>query len=36
MRIYPELDLGIVVMANTTRSYRHDVLMRAAVAAFAR
>jgi len=36
MRVYPELDLGIVVMANTTRSYQHDVLMRAAVATFAR
>src|SRR6478752_6994541 len=36
MRIYPELDLGIVVMANTTRSYQHDVLMRAAAATFAR
>jgi CubicO group peptidase (beta-lactamase class C family) len=35
MRIYPELDLGIVVMANTTRSYHHDALMQAAVAAFA-
>ncbi len=35
MRLYPELDLGIVVMANTTRSYHHDVLMRAAVATFA-
>src|SRR6478609_42489 len=36
MRIYPALDLGVAVMANTTRSYQHDVLMRAAVAAFAR
>ena len=36
MRIYPELDLGIVVMANSTRSYQHDLLMRAAVATFAR
>jgi CubicO group peptidase (beta-lactamase class C family) len=35
MRIYPELDLGVAVMANTTSSYQHDTLMREAVATFA-
>jgi CubicO group peptidase (beta-lactamase class C family) len=35
MRIYPELDLGVAVMANTTRSYQHEALMREAVATFA-
>jgi CubicO group peptidase (beta-lactamase class C family) len=35
MRLYPDLDLGVVVMANTTRSYEHDLLMRDLVAAFA-
>ena len=29
MRMYPEQDLGIVVMANTTRPYEHHVLMEA-------
>ncbi|GAA3168969.1 serine hydrolase domain-containing protein [Blastococcus jejuensis] len=29
MRIYPGLDLGIVVMANTTRPYDHHALMKA-------
>jgi CubicO group peptidase (beta-lactamase class C family) len=27
MRIYPDLDLGIVLMANTTRPYDHHALM---------
>ena len=26
MRIYPDLDLGLVVMANTTARYDHDAL----------
>jgi hypothetical protein len=34
MRLYPGLDLGIVVMANTTRPYRHDRLMTALAIAF--
>jgi CubicO group peptidase (beta-lactamase class C family) len=34
MRLYPGLDLGIVVMANTTRPYGHDRLMAALVTAF--
>jgi hypothetical protein len=29
MRLYPDLDLGIVVMTNTTRAYDHAVLMDA-------
>jgi hypothetical protein len=32
--MYPELDLGIVVMANTTRPYDHAVLMDALRTAF--
>ncbi len=36
MRLYPELDLGIVVMANTTQPYDHDAVMRAVVAISAR
>jgi CubicO group peptidase (beta-lactamase class C family) len=31
MRLYPGLGLGVVVMANTTRPYDHDAVMRAAV-----
>jgi CubicO group peptidase (beta-lactamase class C family) len=34
MRIYPDLDLGVVTMANTTRGYDHDAIMTAARAAF--
>jgi CubicO group peptidase (beta-lactamase class C family) len=34
MRLYPALDLGIVVMANTTRPYEHHVLMEALRRAF--
>jgi hypothetical protein len=34
MRLYPGLDLGIVVMANTTRRYGHDRLMAALATAF--
>jgi CubicO group peptidase (beta-lactamase class C family) len=34
MRLYPELDLGIVLMANTTRPYDHAVLMDALRTAF--
>jgi CubicO group peptidase (beta-lactamase class C family) len=34
MRMYPELDLGIVVMANTTRPYDHHALMDALRVAF--
>jgi CubicO group peptidase (beta-lactamase class C family) len=35
MRLYPELGLGVVVMANTTRAYDHHALMTAVVGAFA-
>ncbi len=35
MRLYPELDLGVVVMANTTHRYDHHALMNAALTAFA-
>ena len=31
MRLYPDLGLGIVVMANTTRPYDHSTLMGAVV-----
>jgi CubicO group peptidase (beta-lactamase class C family) len=34
MRLYPGQDLGIVVMANTTRPYDHDTLVRALRDAF--
>jgi CubicO group peptidase (beta-lactamase class C family) len=34
MRLYPELDLGIVVMANTTQPYNHEAVMRAVVRTF--
>ena len=30
LRIYPELDLGVAVMANTTRSYDHHAICTAA------
>ena len=36
MRLYPELGLGAVVMANTTRAYDHHRLMAALVRAFPR
>ena len=36
MRLYPELGLGVVVMANTTRAYDHDALMTALLPAFIR
>lgn len=36
MRLYPELGLGVVVMANTTRPYDHHTLMTALVTAFGR
>lgn len=36
MRLYPELGLGVVVMANTTRAYDHDALMTALLPAFGR
>jgi CubicO group peptidase (beta-lactamase class C family) len=29
MRLYPDLDLGIVVMANSTRAFAHDAVLRA-------
>ena len=35
MRLYPDLGLGLVVMANTTRAYGHAALMSALVAAVA-
>jgi CubicO group peptidase (beta-lactamase class C family) len=34
LRLYPDLDLGIVLMANTTRPYDHAVLMDALSTAF--
>jgi CubicO group peptidase (beta-lactamase class C family) len=36
MRLYPDLGLGVVVMANTTRAYDHPALMDGLVRAFAR
>jgi CubicO group peptidase (beta-lactamase class C family) len=36
MRLYPDLGLGLVVMANTTRAYDHDALMAALLPAFRR
>jgi CubicO group peptidase (beta-lactamase class C family) len=36
MRLYPDLGLGIVVMANTTRPYDHSALMSAVIADVAR
>jgi len=36
MRLYPELGLGIVVMANTTRAYDHSALMTALLPVFVR
>ncbi|MGY1770989.1 serine hydrolase domain-containing protein [Blastococcus sp. SYSU D00813] len=36
MRLYPELGLGVVVMANTTRPYDHAALMAALIRAVAR
>jgi CubicO group peptidase (beta-lactamase class C family) len=35
MRLYPDLDLGIVIMANTTNAYDHDAIMQAAARTFA-
>jgi CubicO group peptidase (beta-lactamase class C family) len=35
MRLYPDLDLGIVIMANTTNAYDFDALMQAAARTFA-
>jgi CubicO group peptidase (beta-lactamase class C family) len=34
MRLYPDLDLGVVVMANTTRAYGHGAVMDAVRMAF--
>ncbi|PWW24267.1 CubicO group peptidase (beta-lactamase class C family) [Geodermatophilus normandii] len=34
MRLYPDLGLGVVVMANTTRAYGHSALVSALVTAF--
>ncbi|MGN6441549.1 MAG: serine hydrolase domain-containing protein [Arthrobacter sp.] len=34
MRIYPDLGLGVAVMANTTRPYNHHTLMNALLPAF--
>jgi CubicO group peptidase (beta-lactamase class C family) len=36
MRLYPDLGLGMVTMANTTRPYNHNALMTALLSAFAR
>jgi len=36
MRLYPEHQLGIVVMANTTRPYDHHAIMAALLPVFAR
>jgi CubicO group peptidase (beta-lactamase class C family) len=35
MRLYPDLGLGVVVMANTTRPYDHSAVMSAVVGSFA-
>ena len=35
MRLYPDLNLGIVIMANTTTAYDVDTLMQAAARTFA-
>ena len=35
MRLYPDLDLGVVIMANTTQRYDHDALARSVQRAFA-
>jgi CubicO group peptidase (beta-lactamase class C family) len=35
MRLYPDSDLGIVIMANTTRRYDHDAIARSAHRTFA-
>jgi CubicO group peptidase (beta-lactamase class C family) len=34
LRIYPDLDLGIAIMANTTTSYDHDAICSAAATTF--
>ena len=34
MRLYPDLGVGIVVMANSTRAYDHPTLMAALLPAF--
>jgi CubicO group peptidase (beta-lactamase class C family) len=34
MRLYPDLDLGVVVMANTTQAYGHGTVMSAVRTAF--
>jgi len=31
MRLYPDSDLGVVIMANTTRRYDHDAIARSLV-----
>jgi CubicO group peptidase (beta-lactamase class C family) len=36
MRLYPDLGLGIVVMANTTRAYDHSDLMGAVIRSLTR
>lgn len=36
MRIYPDLGLGLAVVANTTRPYNHHTLMNALLPAFTR
>jgi CubicO group peptidase (beta-lactamase class C family) len=36
MRLYPDLGVGMVVMANTTRPYDHHAVMSALLPAFAR
>jgi CubicO group peptidase (beta-lactamase class C family) len=36
MRLYPDLGLGIVVMANTTRPYDHSALMSAVIGSLVR
>jgi CubicO group peptidase (beta-lactamase class C family) len=36
MRLYPDLGLGIVVMANTTRAYDHSALMGAVIRSLTR
>jgi CubicO group peptidase (beta-lactamase class C family) len=36
MRLYPDLGLGVVVMANSTRGYDHSAMMTALLPVFAR
>jgi CubicO group peptidase (beta-lactamase class C family) len=33
IRLYPDLDLGVVIMANTTQAYNYDAICTAAAGA---